>query len=180
MKGLTTEIEVGSLLKQYVEKFLKQDVLIMGNGWVLSDIIKPYLELNSRDNQTEMFDDKKTEKEKNTIKIMLPMHSTKISNKKSKKNYWLNPFYRVYVSPQGQAMVRRHLKKMMRQSFRVYMDGYTAAWEELDKSKVKSGVIAFFMEYEIEWNKNDENALSRDWLRYRSKKYDGRICPILF
>lgn len=181
MKGLNVEVNVGPVLKQYVEHCLGMDVVEVGNGWILTDIIIPYLELRPY-KQLDLFDDRlaiKDEKD-SVIKIQMPLISRDVYNWKSRKVIKLNGYYRTEVSAEGQAMVRRHLKKIMRQAFRTYMDGYTAAWEELDKKRIKSGIINFFLEYEISFEEKDISAYARDWLRYRNKKYDGRISPILF
>ena len=69
---------------------------------------------------------------------------------------------------------------MMRQAFHVYMDGYTSAYDELDKKRVKAGITSFLSDYNINFTEKDISSLARDWFRYRDKKYEGRINPILF
>ena len=181
MKGLNVEIRVGSLLKQYVENYLQTDIIKTGNGWVLVDLIKPYLRLRDN-NQLDMFDTEMSDNQdvSETIKLQVPLLHCKTYSKTYDRIIHLDGYYHTVVSEYGQAIVRRHLKRMLKQSFHVYMDGYTSAWDELDKKRVKTGVTSFFTDYGITFTEKDVNSYSRDWFRYRGKKYDGRISPILF
>ncbi len=180
MKGLNLEVEVGPILKQYIENCLQMDVVVSSKRWVILDIIKPYLTVRSK--QFDIFDGEKSkQKDKSgTIKIEVPLFHCRAFNRTYGKVIYLDGIYHTVITDEGQAVLRRHFKQIMRQSFRVYMDGYTAAWEEMDKTKIKSGVVSFFSDYEINYTAKDVNAFARDWLRYRNKKFDGRISPILF
>ncbi len=181
MKGLNLEVEVGPILKQYIENCLQMDVVVSSKRWVILDIIKPYLQVRSK--QLDMFDngDKKINNDKSgTIKIEVPLFHCRAFNRTYGKVIYLDGIYHTVITDEGQAVLRRHFKQIMRQSFRVYMDGYTAAWEEFDKKKIKSGIVSYFSEYEINFTEKDVSAFARDWLRYRNKKYEGRISPILF
>ncbi len=182
MKGFNVEIRVGKLVKQYVENHLQDEILRTGNGWVIVDLIKPYLILESHKQQLDLFGDKK-EEEKDYSEIILleiPLLHCKTYSRKYDKIIHLDGLYHTVVSEYGQAIVRRHLKRMMRQAFHVYMDGYTSAYDELDKKRVKAGICAFFSDYQIDFTEKDVSSYARDWFRYRDKKYEGRIHPILF
>lgn len=182
MKGFNVEIMIDPILKQYLVHHLKGDVVKAGNGAVIVDLIKPYLELSSQQ-QLELFpsnDKKKKTEFTESIKIEVPLLHCKTFSKKYNRIIYLDGIYHTVVSEYGQAIVRRHLKKMMRQAFHVFMDGYTSAYEELDKKRVKAGICAFFSEYTIDFTEKDVNSYARDWFRYRDKKYEGRISPILF
>lgn len=180
MKGFKVEIKVGSLIKQYVENCLQEDMIKTGNGWIIVDLIKPYLILES-DRQLDLFEDKKENLDKSDIIMLeIPLLHCKTYSKKYNRIIHLDGLYHTVVSEYGQAIVRRHLKKMMRQAFHVYMDGYTSAYEEIDKKRVKAGITSFLTDYNINFTEKDITSLARDWFRYRDKKYEGRINPILF
>ena len=179
MKGFNVEIKVGSLLKQYVENCLQDNIVKTGNGWVIVDLIKPYLILEPR-KQLNLFEEKEEKDYSEIIMVEVPLLHCKTYSKQYNRIIHLDGLYHTVVSDYGQAVVRRHLKKIMRQAFHVYMDGYTSAYDELDKKRVKAGITSFLSDYNIIFTEKDISSLARDWFRYRDKKYGGRINPILF
>lgn len=180
MKGLNVEIKVDSLVWQYMKYHFHDGVIKTGNGWVIVDLIKPYLELRPH-RQLELFGDGLGEDDDmRPLLLEIPLLHCKTYSRKYNRVIHLDGLYHTVVSEYGQAIVRRHLKRMMRQAFHVYMDGYTAAYEELDKKRIKAGICSFFSDYKIDFTEKDVSSYARDWLRYRNRKYDGRISPILF
>ncbi len=180
MKGYYVEVRVGHILKNYIEKSLDMDVVRPGQGSVLVDLMRPHLELRRYDqdlfgNQTIIHSP-----EKEIIKIEIPAHNLKVYNRKAKKSISYDYLYRTELSDAGQAIVRRHFKKIMRNAFHTYMDGATASWDALDKKKVKYSVTSFFSDYYIEFTEKDVSTFCRDWFRYRQKKNKQRLSPIIF
>ena len=182
MKGYYVRVRVGQLMKQYIEHSLQMDVIQPGQGSVLVDLMRPHLELRNYE-QLDLFGGgpaKSEYSDDETVKIELPFHSVKAYNHISHKVIEYDKMYRTELSEYGQAMVRRHFKKIMRNAFHTYMDGYTSVWDGLDKKRVKSGVASFLADYSIEYSEKDVSTLCRDWFRYRTKKYKQRLSPIIF
>lgn len=180
MKGYYVEVRVGPLMKQYIEHSLQMDVVRPGQGSVLVDLMRPHLELRRYD-QLDLFGQPVVQEypEEETIRIEIPVHNIKSYNHHTKKNIAYNYIYRTELSEVGQAILRRHFKKIMRLAFHTYMDGATSSWDSLDKKRVKCSVASFLMDYYIKYDEKDVSTLCRDWFRYRKKKYDQRISPVI-
>lgn len=181
MKGYYVEVRVGPVLKQYTEHSLNMDIIRPGQGSILVDLMRPYLERRNYE-QLDLFggDDSSAPTDKQTIKIEMPFHNGPVYNHSAKKVVKYNSLYRTELSKYGQAIVRRHLKKIMRHAFHTYMDGYTSKCEDYNQKRVKAGVTSFFSDYSIEFTEKDVSAFCRDWFRYRDKKYNSRVSPLIY
>ena len=180
MKGYYVEVRVGQMLKQYIQHSLKMEVVRPGPGSILVDLMRPHLEPHQYD-QLNLFGDQIEVKynENEVIKIEIPAHNGITYNHKAKKNLNYKYIWRTELSKEGHAILRRHFKKIMRQAFHTYMDGATSVWDTQDKKRVKCSVVSFFHDYYIDYTEKDVSTYCRDWLRYRKKKFEQRISPII-
>lgn len=180
MKGYYVEVRVDPVLKQYIEHSLRMNVVRPGQGSVLVDLMRPHLEPR-RYNQLDLFGEPVVAKhaDNEVIKIEIPAHNLKVYNFRAKKNLAYDYVWRTELSEYGQAVLRRHFKKIMRQAFHTYMDGATSVWDTQDKKRIKCSVVSFFHDYYIDYTEKDVSTFCRDWLRYRNKKFAQRISPII-
>ena len=179
MKGLYVEVKIDSILRQYIQNCLQSDVVKLPQGALLIDLMRPYLAINNVSQQDLFESEPEDETDMEVIRIELPLHNGPVYNANAKKVIRYNGLFRTKLTEEGQAVVRRHFKKLMRLAFHTYMDGHTAKCEAMNEKKVKQGVTSFLLDYSIDFTEKDVSTVSRDWFRYRMKNNEKRVSPIL-
>ena len=172
MKGLYVNVRVSNLVRQWIVATFGTDIVKPAKGSVLIAIVKPYHELDPYESPMDDYIP-----EDQLIRIELPYISQRVHSLNDNKTYHCNTFFRNHLSLKGQAAVRRHFDKTFKHAFHVYMDGYSDAVED---TKVKEGVVSFFCEYNLDFTERDISSYTRDWFRYRNKKYQSRIMPLIY
>ena len=167
---------VGNEMRQYVLWTYKSDIIPLERDSVLLDIIKPHLETKPA-SSVDDFD------EEETVRIELPNINGKVYYGKGKRLYVCNTLWRDVLDNQGHKKVQRFLERNFKKSFRCFMDGYTEAQyihkKENERMKVKSGAVAFLMQYHIDVNEKTVNRLVRDWFRHRDRNEENKTAPFV-
>lgn len=170
MKGVIVEIQVSTLIAQYIRASIGNTHIIPERGSILIAKVMQYLEPCP-------WKDIKIIPTAQTVTIQLPCvdHYAVYSPEKRKLVKQTTRYTNV-VSEKGQTAINKYLYKLFRASFHTFMDGYTCA---NDTEKIIEGVTEFLLEYRLDVTNQNINYLKRDWVRYRKKKYTQRISPLL-
>lgn len=181
MEGLYVTARVGYRMKKYITESYDSDIIPLDRDSVLLAVIKPYLELTS--DEEEPVDDETKERE--VVRIELPLENAKVYYHAGKKVYVCNTLFRNRLSKAGQDRVKRFFEKNFKKAFRTFMDGFIAhqqleMTENMLYLKVKEGIAEFLMQYHIEFNDRDIATLARDWYRHRDRNEENRVSPLVY
>ena len=182
MKERYLTVSVEQHIYRYITESMGCDVVKLERDSTLMAIIKPYLELSSGTDEQPV-PDKFME-----LKIELP-ELRRVYNSRTGSCYYCDTLFRNVLTEKGMVKVRRFLGRTFKNSFRTFMDGYTEKqYDDMStgkagagkRIKVKQGVVAFLLNYHIDFDETLINALTRDWYRHTDRNENNRFSPVLY
>ena len=176
MKGLYVTAKVGERNKRFIEDSYQSDTIPLERDSILLHLIMPYLELTSDEPAEDDYGP-------DTVKIELPLGNKKVYNHSGQMVYVCNTLWRNRLSEEGQAKVKRFFDHEVKKAFRTYMDGYIESQNATETGRqykrIKEGITAFFIQYHIDFTKQDIAAFARDWYRHRDKVDENLRSPLV-
>lgn len=166
----------------YITASLNSSVVKPERGSVLMSIIAPHLELSSHKD-----DPPEVPEGFSVLKIELP-DLRLVYNAKAGKAYYCDTMFRDRLSENGAMKVRQFFKRTFKNAYRTFMDGYTESQRD-DQSqaaaytamlRVKSGTVAFLLQYHIDIDEKLITRLTRDWYRHTERNERNRFSPVLY
>lgn len=177
MEGFYVKAHVGKKLRQYIIWSYGSDTIPLRRDATLTAIIKPHLALSPKDFIEPYPDDE-------IVFIEIPKIREKVYNHAKGKSYYCNTLWRDTLSNKGQKRVYEFFNSNMRNSFFIFMDGYTEAQYTNDNDKcylkIKEGIAAFFSQYHIDYNEKMIAAYARSWYRHREENEKNMVSPLVF
>ncbi len=180
MKGRYVTVFVKNHIRKYIMESLGSDTIKLERDSTLMAIIKPYLSLEADEWETD------TPPEGfGQLYIELPKLNKELEESTGRV-YWCDTLFRDHLQDKGLKKVQNFLSRNFKAAFRSFMDGYTeaqndSASDEYDeyRIKVKHGVVAFLIQYHIDFDECLVSSLTRDWHRHRLKNEKYRYSPLI-
>lgn len=182
MKERYLTVSVEQHIYRYITESLGTNVVKLERDSTLMAIIKPYLELSSEQEELPTPD--------GFMELKIELSELReIYNSRTGSVYYCDTLFRNVLTEKGMVKVRNFFKRTFKNSFRTFLDGYTEkqyddiASGEVDahrRIKVKQGVVAFLLNYHIDFDEKLINALTRDWYRHTDRNENNRFSPVLY
>lgn len=174
----TVDIKVGKLLRNWVVNTYGTDTITLSKNSNFWMIIKQNLTLRPADYRP-------VEDRSEYISFVLLVNGkdTQAYRAPDEKNnyrtsYQPNMFFRCYISPKGEAIIRRLINEQFRNAFHCYMKGALNNNPELT---IIDAITEFLSDsHYSEFDNKTIAALTKHWYRYRIKNQDEFMIPIFF
>ncbi len=169
---LTVDVKVGRALREFVISTKGNDILVPEKNSLLWGILKQHLVVSATG-----YTPIPEEEEKEYIRVAVRYtHSAVTYSVPSRKKIQVNTLFRTFLSSKGECIIRRHLSRELRKSFRDYMRGCLNNNPDI---QIVEAIRRFCTESNIEPdNIITIEALRKDWYRYISFPQDKKQCII--
>ena len=171
MNGPTTDIRVGSFIRQWVISNTGSDTVRLDQRANLWGIIKENLDLLPAD--WKPLDDRS---EYISVELLDADGAPSYSRVENRKMY-INELFRCHLDDAAQATIRRYLENQFRNAFRIYM---TSRFSDPSDEKIRHAISSFLLEYNLPVDASIISRLSKDWYRFRVKNPEKSPIPIFF
>lgn len=174
----TVDVKVGKLLRNWVVNTYGTDVITLSKHSNFWAIIKQNLTLRPADYQpvedrSEYISFVLLVNGKDTQAYIAP--DRKHPNRTS---YQPNMMFRCYLSPKGEAIIRRLINEQFRNAFHCYMKG---ALNNNSEMTIVDAITEFLTDSKyVDFDNRTIATLTKHWYRYRVKNQDEFMIPIFF
>ena len=179
MKDRLLTITVKEDIYKYITESLQDDVVRPERGSTLMNIIKPHLCLDPDEWELEPVPDGYRE-----LQIELP-DLRRVYEAKKGKVYYCDTLFRDHITDLGLKKVRNYFNRNFNDKFQTFLAGwverqhFTNETSEVEKRiQVTSGIVAFFNNYHIDFDKKMIEARRKAWLRYQDKVERYKASPV--
>lgn len=181
MEGLTVDIKVGKVLKEYILSSNGSDTLSPDKDSLLWGLAKQYLccyeelEASNGIGYRELKDEERSE----YICLSLRKSSnTRAYCREKGKTIAINIMSRCYLTANGQNVIRRFLYKGFKKTFIDYMKG---ALNNNCDMKIKDAIDEFCNDHNLSMDNVTYEMLKKCWYRYSLQaRVVGCICTLSF
>lgn len=171
MFRMTVDVKVGMAIKEFIFSTTGNDVLEPEKDTILWCLLKQHL-ITVPGSYKPLTD--RTE----YIYIRLRnSNSIAAYNVNRSKKMIISTLFYSYLTPTGQAVIRRHFEKEFKAAFRNYMKG---ALNNNPEMKILDAIEEFLSDHNVTMNHISVSMLQKDWYRYRMKQVTNKVCPLCF
>jgi len=168
---MTVDVKVGLAIKEFILSTNGSDVLDPDKYTILWCLMKQHL-VTVPGTYRPLADRKEfiyiTLRNKNGVKTYSVVKDKRVA---------ISTLFYSYLTPQGQAVIRRHFEKEFKAAFRNYMKG---ALNNNPDMKINDAIEEFLNDHNVTMNYISVSMLQKDWYRYRIKCVTSNVCPLCF
>ena len=166
------DIEVGTLIRQWVINTYGQDYVVLDKHSNLWFLIKQYLELLPGD-----YTPVKDRENYISFYLLINGEETVAHQDHLGRTIQLNMLYRCYIPPEGQARIRRYLENQFRNIFITFM---VARQGEESEESISHSIADFLLSFGVDVERKLLGRLMKYWYRWRKKREEKPAVQIFF